>query len=191
MEFLGESSMIIKQKVHDFNDSLSVSNSASDLPIWKTCYEKFFPDMVSMVDHREMGHWQHDGIDRSIILKNSKQILIDEKFRPKSYPQYDKEKEKFYYDIALEFISNDTKNTPGWVSKSLKCDYVAYAIGDIRKCYLLPIIQLQLAWRKNSEEWKNKYFIAIARNNSYKTHSCCVPVDILFKDIGSFLRCDF
>ena len=36
-----------------------------------------------MVDHRDDGEHQRAGIDRSVILANSKQLLIDEKVRNK------------------------------------------------------------------------------------------------------------
>ena len=63
--------------VHDFSDSLAASHRASDLSIWEEIYRKSFPDFLAMVDHRQDGEHQRAGIDRSVILENSKQILID------------------------------------------------------------------------------------------------------------------
>jgi hypothetical protein len=40
--------------------------------------------MAAMIDHRQDGEHQRAGIDRSIVLNNSKQILIDEKVREKT-----------------------------------------------------------------------------------------------------------
>lgn len=70
------------------------------------------------------------GIDRSVILENSKQILIDEKAR---FPS----KNGFSYpDILLEHISNDQTNAPGWTCKPLRADYICYAITGLGQAYL-------------------------------------------------------
>ena len=101
--------------VHDFSDSLAASHRASDLSIWEEIYRKSFPDFLAMVDHRQDGEHQRAGIDRSVMLENSKQILIDEKIRWKPYP-----------DIAVEYLSNDRTGAPGWACKPLRADYIAY-----------------------------------------------------------------
>lgn len=168
------------QACHDFNDSLAASHKASDLPIWKQIYERAFPNFLAMIDHREDGEHQRAGIDRSVILANSKQILVDEKIRYKAYP-----------DIALEHLSNDRTGALGWVCKPLRCDYIAYAIGPLGICYMLPVIQLQQAWLANGAAWKAKYFSVVAPNRTYNTISTAVPVVELFKEIGKALRIPF
>ncbi len=166
--------------VHDFADSLAASHRASDLPIWDEIYRKSFPDFLAMVDHRQDGEHQRAGIDRSVILENSKQILIDEKIRWKPYP-----------DIAVEFLSNDRTGAPGWACKPLRADYIAYAIAPLGMCYLLPVIQLQQAWRRKGELWKASCFIVRAPNRGYTTLSAAVPVHELFSEIGRALRAPF
>ena len=166
--------------VHDFADSLAASHRASDLPIWDEIYRKSFPDFLAMVDHRQDGEHQRAGIDRSVILENSKQILIDEKIRWKPYP-----------DIAVEYLSNDRTGAPGWVCKPLRADYIAYAIAPLGMCYLLPVIQLQQAWRRKGELWKASCFIVRAPNRGYTTLSAAVPVHELFSEIGRALRVPF
>ena len=166
--------------VHDFADSLAASHRASDLPIWEEIYRKSFPDFLAMVDHRQDGEHQRAGIDRSVILENSKQILIDEKIRWKPYP-----------DIAVEFLSNDRTGAPGWACKPLRADYIAYAIAPLGMCYLLPVIQLQQAWRRKGELWKASCFIVRAPNRGYTTLSAAVPVHELFSEIGRALRVPF
>lgn len=171
---------------HEFEASKTKSHSAADSPIWKECYEKFFPSMVAMTDHRKNGYWQHLGIDRSVILDTSKQIKIDEKARfpnPKTNKSYD--------DIALEYLSNDRMGTPGWVCKPLQCDYIAYAILQLGKCYLLPVQQLQSAWVIHGEEWKEQYYNIEAKNPNYSSWSVAVPPHILFPAMADALRCDF
>lgn len=166
--------------VHDFADSLAASHRASDLPIWEEIYRKSFPDFLAMVDHRQDGEHQRAGIDRSVILENSKQILIDEKIRWKPYP-----------DIAVEYLSNDRTGAPGWACKPLRADYIAYAIAPLGMCYLLPVIQLQQAWRRKGEIWKAGCFIVRAPNRGYTTLSAAVPVHELFSEIGRALRVPF
>jgi hypothetical protein len=167
-------------KVHDFKESLEKSHNASDLPIWEEIYRKSFKEFQCMVDHRDDGEHQRAGIDRSVILKNSKQILIDEKIRY-----------KFYNDIALEYLSNDKTGALGWVCKPLRADYICYAVKPIGIAFLLPVQQLQKAWIDNSFLWKENYPCKPAQNIDYKTWNCCVPVDVLFKAIGKCLRIEF
>lgn len=166
--------------VHDFTESLAASHRASDLPIWEEIYRKSFPDFLAMADHRQDGEHQRAGIDRSVILENSKQILIDEKIRWKPYP-----------DIAVEFLSNDRTGAPGWACKPLRADYIAYAIAPLGMCYMLPVIQLQQAWARKGSLWKQTCFIVKALNRGYTTYSAAVPVAELFAEIGRALRIPF
>lgn len=166
--------------VHDFYQSLQSSHKASDLPIWEQIYQQAFPNMLTSVDHRQDGEHQRAGIDRSVILANSKQILIDEKIRWKSYP-----------DIALEYWSNLERQIPGWVCKPLRADYICYAIAPTGRAYMLPVPQLQQAWGRHSQEWIDAYGSISARNKGYQTISCCVPVDKLFPAIGACMRISF
>lgn len=181
---------VIKPVPHNFAECLRLSHEAEDLPLWETVYRKAFPDMVAMISHRQDGDHQRQGIDRSIILNNSKQVLIDEKVRGKNGKTG-----RVYEDIALEFLSDSKRNVPGWVCKPLLADYIAYAIAPLGKCYLLPVIQLQQAWAVNQDKWTETYFIANAVNRyagrEWVTQSCCVPVNVLFSEIGKCLRVDF
>lgn len=166
--------------MHDFQESLSASHRASDLPIWEEVYRSAFPSFCAMVDHREDGEHQRAGIDRSVVLQNSKQILIDEKIRWKPYD-----------DIALEYLSNDRTGAPGWVCKPLRADYIAYAIAPLGRCYLLPVVQLQIAWSRKGEMWKATCPHIKAKNYNYTTHSVGVKPSELFPAIGSAFRVTF
>jgi hypothetical protein len=174
--------------MNDFDDDLKFSHSCEDLPCWEQIYRAAFPTMLTMTSHRQDGDHQRLGVDRTIVLANSKTIKIDEKARRENYG-----------DIALEFISNDKKKTPGWVEKDLLCDYIAYAIMPVGIAYLLPVLQLQLAWSEKKEEWlakaenpkEKKFKICKARNYGYTTHSLALPVEILFPAIGAAFRVNF
>ena len=166
--------------VHDFKEQLAYSHAASDNPIWEQVYQKAFPGFTAMVDHREHGEHQFAGIDRSIIMPNSKVILIDEKVR-----------ETDYGDIALEYLSSTRSGAPGWVCKPLRCDYIVYAILPAGKAYVLPVVQLQEAWRRRGDEWIAKHKRVCAVNRGYNTISVAVPVSDLFMEIGRALRISF
>lgn len=139
-----------------------------------------------MVNHRQNGEHQRAGIDRSVILENSKQILIDEKVRFRNPIT-----KMVYTDIALEEWSDDARRTPGWAEKPLRADYIAYAIAPLGKCYLLPVIQLQSAWKQNKDKWKATRKPIRAQNSGWVTISWGIEVPVLFAAIGSCLRCSF
>jgi hypothetical protein len=166
--------------IHSFEESLRSSHRASDLPIWIEIYRQAFPDLVACVDHRQDGEHQRAGIDRSLTLANSKQVLIDEKVRWKSYP-----------DIALEYWSDRDRKIAGWVCKPLRADFICYAIAPIGQAYLLPVPQLQQAWVRHGDQWIADYTKINANNGRYVTVSVGVPVPILFKAIGECLRVQF
>tara|TARA_Y100000310_G_scaffold255737_1_gene263300 strand:+ start:795 stop:1343 length:549 start_codon:yes stop_codon:yes gene_type:complete len=176
--------------IHNFSDSLKQSHEAEDLPLWGEIYKQAFPSMVAMLNHRADGQHQRNGIDRSIILDNSKQILIDEKVR-----WVNKITGLVYEDIALEYLSDSEMGVSGWVCKPLLANYIAYAILPIGKCYLMPVIQLQKAWQENNELWFGEFKTIEAKNSQggrvWKTLSLCVPVRVLFSAMGKCLRIEF
>jgi len=176
----------VVSEYYDFQKCLDMSHDAEDYPFWEQVYREAFPGVVAIVSHRADSLWQRSGVDRSITLGTSKQILVDEKIRGRN-----KITGKVYNDIALEYISNDRQGSPGWVCKPLLCDYIAYAIAPIGKCYLLPVIQLQSAWVRNKDEWLSRHGQRAAQNKSYKTFFCPVPVNVLFPAIGCELRISF
>jgi len=164
--------------MNDFKTDLKYSRDCEVLALWERAYKWFFPNMQTTVAHGQDGDHQRAGIDRSIVLDNSKQILIDEKAR----------RIKDTGDIMLEYVANDTKGSPGWVEKRLLCDFIAYAFIPSRKVYLLPVIQLQAAWARNKVKWLKAYGTLKAKNQSYGTLNCPVSTPVLFKAIGGALR---
>ena len=161
-----------------FQKDLKYSHECEDEPFWGEIYRAAFPTMQKFLSHKQDGQHQRNGIDRSIILNNSKQVLIDEKAR----------RIKDTGDIMLEYISNDRTHTAGWVEKALLADYIAYAFVPSKVAYLLPVIQLQAAWAKNKIVWLARYKTRIARNETYNTLNTPVPTPVLFREIGSMLR---
>lgn len=167
--------------MNDFKKDLEYSHLCEDAPCWLEIYKKAFPTMIEIISHRQDGWHQRAGVDRSVILANSKQILIDEKAR----------RIKDTGDIMIEYVSNDKNNSPGWAEKSLKCDYIAYAFMPSGVAHLFPVIQLQSAWFKNKLNWLEKYKTRAAVNETYKTLNCPVPTNELYRAIGQCLRITF
>jgi len=170
---------------YDFHECLKFSHEAEDLPLWKEVYNKCFPSMVSMVSHRNDMTLQRQGVDRTVTLANGRMIMIDEKVRRRN--RYTK---KVYDDIALEYWSKEG-TVRGWVNKPLLCEYIAYAIAPLGKCYLLPVLQLREAWRNNARSWLSNYPIIKSNNSGYRTVSVCVNANAVYRAIGSLLRVEF
>ena len=167
--------------MNNFKEDLKYSHECEDDSCWIEIYKKAFPNVQKIISHKEDGIHQRNGIDRSIIMTNSKQILVDEKAR----------RIKDTGDIMLEYVSNDRTQTLGWAEKALLADYIAYAFIPSGKAYMLPVLQMQAAWMKNKELWIARYGTRKAKNEYYNTLNCPVPTNELFSCIGSMLRIKF
>lgn len=176
---------------HNFADSLAASHAAEDLPLWEEAYRAAFPGFQAAISHRDDGPHQRAGIDRSVVLSNSKRITIDEKVRGRN-----KITGRVYEDISLEYWSvfyapGDKRNQHGWVCKPLLCDYIAYAIAPLGICYLLPVLQLRRAWQGNRTDWVGRYKRVVSQNPGYQTISVAVPADVVMRAIADSHRIEF
>jgi hypothetical protein len=175
--------------LHTFGESLRDSHRYGNMPEWILCYKQFFPGISErdIHSHQQDGWQQRAGIDKSIIRGDSFQILIDEKVRV-NVPDGTN-------DILLEVWSDREKRVPGWVQTPLACHFIAYMILPRRKCHLLPVLQLQAAWKKHGEDWGRTFGVRKARNEwggrSWTTESVPVPVNDLYAAIGATLHCSF
>jgi hypothetical protein len=121
------------------------------------------------------------GIDRTIVFADSRAVRIDEKAR-----------RTLWDDIFLEYVADEERGTPGWVCKpNFLCDYICYAILPLGKAYLLPLVQLQSAWRIHGDEWIQKYGTKRARNKKWITLGVAVKPDVLYPAIGQQFRFTF
>jgi hypothetical protein len=177
---------VFRHQPHDFTASLAMSHSASDWTGWESLYRSYFPNLVGLHEHRQDGHHQRAGIDRSLVLDNGKVLYIDEKVRGRN-----KYTGVVYEDILLEYLSDRDRKAPGWVCKPLQADYIAYLIAPLGLCYLLPVLQLQLAWTRHGSGWMERYPICQAINSRWTTMNVAVPVDVLYPAIGGCLRAQF
>lgn len=164
----------------DFSRDLAFSKSKEGLPLWEQCYRHAFPEFMCMQSHSDNGWWQHQGIDRSITLRNSKQYLVDEKV-----DRYDND------NIFIEVWSDFERRSPGWAWKSLMSDYIAMAKLRKGKCLLLPVSQLQAAFLLNKHEWKTQFGCKEVMNKRWTTVGIPVPESVIWKSIGQALRASF
>jgi len=157
--------------IHNFYESLEVSHKYADAPWWEKVYRAAFGgDFASMACIRDDGWAQRGGIDRIVLLKSGRHILVDEKVRQKAWP-----------DILLERWSDEERRIAGWIQKPLACEFIAYAMVETEVCYLFPTLSLQRAWRINGKQWIKKYKEVRAYNKGYTTLSVAVPIAELFK----------
>lgn len=161
--------------VHEFEAQKRFAEDVRHEPFWNDIYKRAFPDMVSCTLNPRNNGAQRAGIDRSILLKSTKVLRIDEKLR--------KEERR---DILLEYLSNDRTDAPGWMEKDLMIDYMAYAMLPAQRCYLFPWDMLRRAWLAHKHDWITRgkerldgFRAIVAENRGYNTHSVCVPLEVL------------
>lgn len=155
--------------MNDFDACYKLAEDGRNEPFWDAVYRKYFYNMTNhMVGKKEYCKSQIYGVDRVIYLENGKTITIDEKVRT-----------EIYDDIVLEFISNDSTGTPGWMEKDLAIDYLAYAFLPNQTVYLFDWLALKRAWNHYKESWKKTYGVKQAKNIGYNTHFVCVPIKVL------------
>ena len=158
------------QLQHDFAASLALSQAYAEAPWWCDMYRRAFPTLQSAVSVRDDGWAQRAGIDRVLTLACGRTLTVDEKVRTNEWP-----------DILLEQWSDEGRRAPGWVQKPLACDLIAYAFARSGRCYLLPVLLLQRAWRLNGRHWIALFGQRRAQNIGYVSTSVPVPVPILMK----------
>ncbi len=172
-------------KLNEFNKDLEYSLDKSDDPMWERLYRKAFPfvSMKTITDKNE----QKRGRDRYVWTDTGHGYYIEEKKRRKTWG-----------DIALEYISADTTNSPGWIRKELAIDYIAYAFMDTQTAYLFPWALLKRAWAYYEVEWlalgeanAEGFRIVVADNTRYKTYSVAVPTERLLKAVRRAMVIDF
>lgn len=119
---------------------------------------------------RDDGWAQRGGIDRVLTLACGRTYTVDEKVRVREWP-----------DILLEQWSDEARQVPGWIQKPLACDFIAYAFAPSHRCYLLPVVPLQRAWRLYGKQWIESFGQRRAGNQGYVTTSVPIPVDTLLR----------
>lgn len=169
------------QRVNDFQNSLEKGNNEIHRPFLEAVYQRAFYNF-DWCKWSKNGNTpaQKTGCDVVIYLTNDRVNRVDEKLRYR----------KVYTDIALEHVSNNCYQSPGWIEKDLGIDYLNYAFVEIKRAYLFPWQQLKQVWLNNREDWlmlaqkrQQGFEIVRAPNDSYFTLSCAVPTDLLIEKI--------
>jgi len=169
--------------VHNFDRALAASHAEADRAYWEDVYRRAFGSLFQSMDRpiKANGLAQQMGVDRVVTLTTSMTVRIDEKVRAVDYG-----------DILLETLSDRDRKTPGWVIKELFCDFIAYAVEPSRRCYFLPVVQLQSAWREHGADWTKEFGTREAENRDggrrWITVNTPVPVRVLYSAIGDQFR---
>lgn len=173
-------------KVHDFTESLEDSHEDSKDPIWKDILESFFPGCELSKSYDDDIALQKSGID-DVIRHDGKSVWIDRKFRKV------RDDGKIFDDIALECLSDEVNNKPGWIAKDTKADYWIYLNRMDKTCHLIPTQPALAAWKKYKDEWIQNYSFQIRAYNKHKktgrrwtTLSYGIPVNVVDKACQEF-----
>ncbi len=160
--------------MNEFQRDLEWSHNQAEQPWWDEVYRTAFPNFVRSQVIANDGWAQRGGIDRLVILSDGTTLKVDEKSRREAWP-----------DFLLEYWSDEGKRIPGWISKPLTCDFIAYAFVPIQTCYLLPFQTLRAAGFQNRHDWVQRYKRVEAQNPRYKTVSVAVPIDVVLAALTS------
>ncbi len=150
---------------HDFINCLEYSNI--NLNFLDAFYKEKFPYVDKVLKVTDLS-LQKQGIDTTLVLRNGKQIYIDEKKRKTDYG-----------DIFLEDFSIWHKKTPGWLSGVKKTDYIVYIIVPSKRVFFLPFLLLQQTWIKNYEQWLKQFKRKLVPNANYYTTGIPIPFTVL------------
>ena len=159
-------------RLHQFADSLALSDEYRDADWWLPLYRRAFPGLASAVPVLDDGWAQRGGVDRVLTMVSGRTYTVDEKIRTADWS-----------DILLEQWSDEARRIPGWVQKPLACDFIAYAYAPSGVCYLLPVVPLQRAWRQQGREWLSQFGTRRAHNPGYVTVGVPVPRGVLMQAI--------
>lgn len=177
--------------VHDFTERLAFSQAmANEEAAWTRFYQDAWPTLLSLVRIDAQSRYQQWGIDRHVYLPGGKILAIDEKVRDPAHA-HDRDGDP-YDDVLIEEWSvwlgdRHQRNKVGWALDCGKCcDYIAYALPLLQRCYLLPFELTRMACQARLSEWKTlkdkkgrKCYPLDAQNRGYVTRNCAVAWPIL------------
>lgn len=162
--------MINMGNVPDFRSDLLYSTDEDISNRLNELYRTHIPNLLDILptDNTTANPFQLNGIDK-VVLTTGGLIGIEEKIR-----------REVYFDILLEYISNDRKSIldekrKGWIEKPLMCTWLAYYIQPIDKLFIFDWHELQSAWFNNREKWLGIYKPRLSDNVFYKSHNLPIP----------------
>jgi hypothetical protein len=168
-------------KVNDFKTDLEWSEAQHTQDWWLPYYKVAFPDMVRIEGVSGPSPEQRAGIDKIVVLSSGKRLSVDEKVRRLRAPS----------DILLEVKHvpvNGEPEWPGWMDKPNQLtDYLAVGFSAYRTAFFFPFVSLRTAWKRNKEEWLNRFTVPPALNPNarppYNTHNVAIPTEVLMESI--------
>ena len=164
----------MSNKVFIFDKSLKKSQNDQDLTFWKKVYTDFFGEGIIINKHPEYGQHQKDGIDRSITLPDLRRFYIEEKVDW-----------HLTGNMFLEYWSLYEDQTPGWIEKSLRSDYLVYAFPKCGQSFFFDFLQLQKTWFANKKQWLQQFGEKTVRNTNgckdWTTIGVAVPVKLVYE----------
>jgi|SRR3990167_7253349 len=159
----------LDQPINSFKVDLQYSLEQRENELFDNFYFRIFPHLecVELVTEIQL---QMQGVDKKLVFKSGKHILIDEKKRRKDYG-----------DILLEEYSNFEQKKKGWLSGLKITDYIIYAVMPSKKVFVLPFLILQLVWLKNYVKFLEIFGRQFAENEGYRTSNIAIPTEILLE----------
>lgn len=173
--------------IHNFQDSLNGANTLEADKKWIAFYKALFPEMIHCVRLDAYSAFQKWGIDREILLPNGIRITVDEKLRDTTFDDILIEEWSVGHYVDGQYIGKKL----GWsLDPEKRCDYIAYAIPKIGKCYFIPFDTLRRTCVKNIEKWKQIKIKGIypsypkdSPNDGYYTRNVAVEWHVLKENL--------
>lgn len=155
-----------------FDADLKESHSPVITSFFDANYRSQFGADINIIRNDNYNDGQKRGIDVVIYRGNDTVIRAEEK--ADKYPPN---------NFALEYVSSDRTNAPGWMEKDLACDYLVYGFYKSGVCYFLPWLQLRRAWIEHRDHWKQSYPCRARDNGTYNTLWVAVPVKVVLQSV--------
>jgi hypothetical protein len=163
--------------VRNFSNDLRMSESPEVQEFWLRHYRRQWPDMVNVLRNSADNVAQRRGVDAVVFDGIDKEWRVDEK------GDYH-EPNNFF----IEYSSADTTRAPGWINKSLACDFIAYGFIKHDICFFLPWVPLRLAWMQSGAAWMERYKKPPIENHGYNTHGLAVPINVVLNAVVRAMR---
>jgi len=167
-----------ENETHDFRTDLVWANGPEATGSIDAWYRKREKTIVEINRYPKDMERQLAGIDTELVFADGRIMKIEEKIR-----------RVFYFDVLLEYISNDRYGTVGYIEKPCMADNYAYGDIETGEYTLYPVKALQGVWRANKDTWlKCSGWRKESKNEKngriYYSLGCAVPVDIIKSEIG-------
>ena len=175
--------MKLMDKIRDFRDKERNSKLPEIDAFCRRAFEWFVPAYkqvtIKSIDTKQK---QLLGIDYEVEINidktNDKRIeYIDLKLREEVPPGYKSDDIGLEYKHTTDFQGVNILQV-GWIEKQVLTDWIFYLFYTHEKQvgYFLPFLSLQHAWFENKPHWVKAYCTLPAKNRTYFSWNCFVPI---------------